>query len=705
MSASPPISTDDLAATPRQDAASQERAAALSKPRLQPPARVAGYEVIRCLGEGAYGSVWLAAERNTGKQVAVKFYSHRRGIDWSLLNREVEKLAVLYTSRETIGLLSVGWDADPPYYVMEYLAHGSLAKLLEQGPLPVPEAVRIVTGVTQALVHAHRHNILHCDLKPANVLLDAENGPRLADFGQSRLSHEQSPALGTLFYMAPEQADLTAIPDPCWDVYALGALLYHTLCGEAPYRSPENEARIREAGKLEERLTVYRQIIAAGPRPTKHRSQKGVDSRLADIVDRCLDPDPRRRFPDARAVLDAFESRKRHRARRPLMVLSVVGPVLLLLSLMPIAAHEMNVAARTAETNLAARALESDVVTAKILSVALAKGLEYRRHQLQEIAGDEQLRRAAAAAAGKPRGSPEREQLERVLSQLKSNADADLEEQQIPLDDSWFYTDAHGFQRWRGPPSDETLDDNFAHRDYFHGRGHDFPSADTRLTLRPITKPHISGAYRGTTGGKYKVAISVPIFSVPAAAPADEAVIGVLSRTILLGQLLAGYHDLIRADNVDRTIALVDLKTGKLLDHPWMTDEHLLHLPATSFERLSLSEEQTAALEQLTALVRAGESPNGEERSLAYADPVGSLREKNSEAFTGDWLAAFWPVENTNWAAIVQERRGEALRPVHDIQNGLIRYLLGGLFLCGGLVAALWYVVLRAVTDRVTFNN
>src|SRR6185436_17485661 len=206
---------------------------------------------------------------------------HRRGIDWSLLNREVEKLAVLYTSRDIVGLLQVGWDADPPYYVMEFLQNGSLSRLLEQGALPVSEALRIATAVTGALVHAHQHGILHCDVKPANVLLDGDFAPRLADFGQSRLSHEQSPALGTLFYMAPEQADLNAIPDPRWDVYALGALLYHMLCGAPPYRVAENEQRIRDSVDLEHKLTNYRRIVERSPRPSKHRGVHGVDARLA----------------------------------------------------------------------------------------------------------------------------------------------------------------------------------------------------------------------------------------------------------------------------------------------------------------------------------------------------------------------------------------------------------------------------------------
>ena len=83
-----------------QDATSREVSQGLSLRSLQTPGAIPGYQIEQCLGEGSFGSVWLARELRTGKKVAIKFYARGRGVDWSLLSREVEKLAVLYTSTE-----------------------------------------------------------------------------------------------------------------------------------------------------------------------------------------------------------------------------------------------------------------------------------------------------------------------------------------------------------------------------------------------------------------------------------------------------------------------------------------------------------------------------------------------------------------------------------------------------------------------------
>ena len=202
---------------------------------------------------------------NNGRQVALEFYHRRGGLDWALLSREVEKLRHLFSDRHVVQLFAVGWDADPPYYVMEHMENGSLEELVRKGPLPVDKALELFREVAVGLVHAHGKGILHCDLEPANILLDQDSKPRLADFGHARLTNESSPSLGTLFYMAPEQADLQAVPDVRWDVYALGAMMYFMLTGEPPYRTSA-AAEVVGTGRLEDRLAHYRDLLATPPR-------------------------------------------------------------------------------------------------------------------------------------------------------------------------------------------------------------------------------------------------------------------------------------------------------------------------------------------------------------------------------------------------------------------------------------------------------
>src|SRR4029078_6520243 len=152
--------------TQQQSSEEQQRAQALSLNRSQPPAQVPGYEPRRFLGAGAYGEVWVALDRNTGRQVAIKFYAHRGGLDWSLLSREVEKLAFLSADRYVVRLLDFGWDAEPPYYVMEYVERGSLEELLKRrGKLSVNEAVDLFRDIAIGLVHAHGKGVLNCHIK------------------------------------------------------------------------------------------------------------------------------------------------------------------------------------------------------------------------------------------------------------------------------------------------------------------------------------------------------------------------------------------------------------------------------------------------------------------------------------------------------------------------------------------------------------
>src|SRR6266850_906011 len=126
--------------TAQQTPADQQRSKDLSLQRTRPPIEVPGYQIQRFLGAGAYGEVWVGLDRNTGRKVAIKFYLHRSGVDWSLLSREVEKLR------------DVGWDGEPPYYVMEYVEQGSLDDLLRRhGTFSGAEAVELFHEIAVGL--------------------------------------------------------------------------------------------------------------------------------------------------------------------------------------------------------------------------------------------------------------------------------------------------------------------------------------------------------------------------------------------------------------------------------------------------------------------------------------------------------------------------------------------------------------------------
>ena len=678
-------SNSDLDRTPIQTPEQLEATRRLSERPAGRVPRVPGYELIERIGEGAYGDVWLARDERTSKRVAIKLYSNRRGLDWTQLNREVEKLALLDASRNIVHLLDVGWQHDPPYFVMEFLGGGSLEEYVQQnGPLTADDAVRTVRAVCQALVYAHGRGILHCDLKPANVLLDSSLEPKLCDFGQSRLLDEDSSSLGTMFYMPPEQASLNAVPNARWDVYSLGALLYFMLVGKPPFRSKEVIDRLGKTDSLEQRLEMYREIVASGPAPREHHRVQGVDRRgLADIVDRCLRLNPEHRYSNAQQVLDALKLHERRRRNRPLVALGGIGPGVILLAMFFFAANAMNSAVRTAEENLTSRALESDVLSVGILARSIDRELQDRLDELVDVAADDSLQ--AAVESGDTSSWSDRSKLLEFLDEVRGKVDGRRREHGRELDVSWFFTDASGRQRWRSPHDPGTIDEDYSWRDYFHGLNQQFAKGQTPDSVTPLHERHISIAFVSEATNRTMVALSVPVWN------ADQTeVIGVLARTTHLGQLLSQYEFSIAGpESVARTIALIDSRNGRVLDHSRFASDEVLERAVAdhSSEQLRIDEQAAKLLE---------ESSTGSIRLDAYHDPLSVI---DPDASGGEWLAAFAPIGETGWTAVVQERVASVLRPVNQLQARLVRYAWFAFGICGLVVGSMWYFVLKRVNE------
>ena len=681
--------TGEFEQTLRQDTLSVARAREKSVLQTAPPRVIPGYEFERILGEGAYGTVWLAREKNTGKKVAIKFFHNRHGLDWSLLSREVEKLAVLYTSRNIVALQEVGWDSEPPYFIMEYLEHGSLADKLKDGPMSVADAVTMARSIAVGLLHAHRSGILHCDLKPANVLLDQNDEPRLCDFGQSRMAEDHQASLGTLYYMAPEQADLKAVPDMRWDVYALGVILFTMLSGKPPHFSEEFNKTLTNQLLLETRLDTYRKHLFSTPLPDLKVLNPKVDRALKRIIERCLALDVSDRYESIQAVVDALDERASQRARRPFIVLSILGPIILMLALFPVARSGIGMVMNRTQQALAQRALDGDAISAGLLGINVARELDDRTNELVRFADDPRLRAAILNDQTKPWA--DRTELRGLVDGWKETVKSQRDKLNRPMDTSWFVTDRPGRQIYRDPAT-ATIDYLFNFRDYYHGHGIEYDPQMVPESIEPIRQPYVSQVFKSNASGKYMIAISVPVWDEK-----KKDVIGVLARTAHLSELLTEWERSIVGEekglDSDRIIALVDTRDGKILGHPWMTTENLTTLLASgAIEKLTVDEHVLKELKKLHDF--RPDAVLEQIKLMNYEDP---LSEFDAVKYAGPWMAVISPVGDTGWAAVVQERQSSVLQPVSELQTTLIQYALAAIIMAMGTTAVIVYLLIPSI--------
>jgi serine/threonine-protein kinase len=281
-----------------------------------PAPTLPGYDDLELIGTGGMGVVYRAVQRGTQRVVAIKFLHAGGALDRGLRARfagEAHALARV-DHPNIVRIHDAGEDsAGRPYFVMEYVPGGSVARLVRAGSADPREAARILAGVAAAVEAAHRVSVLHRDIKPGNVLLTDDDTPKITDFGLARLGdrddgHPVSGAvMGTPSYMAPEPAAGRRLDfDPRIDVYGLGATLYELLTGLPPFKGLTNAATLR---LVEKSNLVW-----------PSRLRRGVPPDLEAICVKCLAKDPRDRYPTAGEVADElnrFLAGKPTRARPP----------------------------------------------------------------------------------------------------------------------------------------------------------------------------------------------------------------------------------------------------------------------------------------------------------------------------------------------------------------------------------------------------
>jgi serine/threonine protein kinase len=261
------------------------------------PPRIGRFEVLRCLGEGLQGRVYLALDPDLRRKVALKLVVRASRLDraGSFVPREALHLAEL-RHHNIVSFYEFGAEAGVPYLVCEFIEGMTLREMAAaRGPLPLATSLPLVKGILEGMAHAHAKGILHLDLGSTNVMVDTEGVARVMDFGLShkdRLRLEADGMLyGALAYMSPEHL-LGKSLDARTDIYSLGLLAYELLTGRRAKTGADRNALMRATvlGQPD-----YSPLLELDP-----------GGQLASWVRTAVARDPGGRYANAGAMLEAF---------------------------------------------------------------------------------------------------------------------------------------------------------------------------------------------------------------------------------------------------------------------------------------------------------------------------------------------------------------------------------------------------------------
>jgi eukaryotic-like serine/threonine-protein kinase len=279
------------------------------RPVAPPTPIIAGYDLRRIVGRGGHGVVWEAFEYKLERIVALKVHMSTPG--GAFVRSEVEVpprrealwaealVAARIGDPSIVRVLDMGYTIDErPYYAMELVQGTDLGALIADGPLAPRRAVAIASDMSRAAAAAHRHGVIHRDMKPRNVIVDETGRARVCDFGIA-FDEQRGPdpyaglMAGTPAYMAPEQVAGKPV-GPATDIWAIGVMLYEMLTGERPFIG----------GTTDELLA---RIIAFDPPPPSTK-RESLHADLDAVVMRCLMKTPADRFPNAAVLFETLSA-------------------------------------------------------------------------------------------------------------------------------------------------------------------------------------------------------------------------------------------------------------------------------------------------------------------------------------------------------------------------------------------------------------
>ncbi|MEM9943867.1 MAG: hypothetical protein AAF939_20060, partial [Planctomycetota bacterium] len=539
-------------------------------------------------------------------------------------------------------------------------------------------------------------------------------------------------------YMAPEQADTTAVPDSGWDVYALGALLFSMLTGKPPYHSDELAKKIDAVDSVNGKLELYRKSIQRSPVPKSHRSVPGVDRSLADIIDRCIVADPKQRFPSIQSVLLALRQRDQARARQPIMILGLLGPLLLIGLGALFGWWAFKQAVYRTDQAVTAKAKDSNDFAAQLAARSAAEQIDEYFRVVTQLAKDDafidlfdiaiadddlkNLRMRIADPSLNPDSNLKEDPLKQerqdfreleVRQNLQPFLESRLEnlEGLYPRAASWFVSDRFGNQLASVFDGENvTLGGNFCYRTYFTGMEKDLELTDARiaysedpekLSQRPIIqRPHLSAVFQSKQSKTWKIAFSAPIRRY-------GEIAGIVAVTADLGQFIEFPH------SFGQYTMLVDGRkgefSGSVLEHP--AYEPAIQLEELQVGKRRLPDEMAQSSVDVSCVSEdeifydpVGETSYGQRTgygnpSIATCTPV-MMREANRiYELNGDEMINTDVRQATGLYVVAVQDFESVLSEVRSLSTQLGRMAILATLLLSGVAIGMWIFVNRLLKN------
>ena len=593
------------------------------------------YEVLKEIGRGGMGVVYKCHQKSLEKVVAIKTIIGRSSVtppDIDRIHKEAQRAAGLRHTN-IVAVHQVAEHKGQHFFVMEYVEGYSLAQLVRKGPLPPARAAQWVKTIADAIHHAHQRQILHCDLKPANILLDKEGKLYVSDFGLAKRMGEsgrylpRSALRGTATYMAPEQVtgdELTTATD----IYGLGGILYALLTGSPPFRG----RRLAETLKL---------VREESPTPPSEWNPK-VDKDLEAICLKCLSKDKDQRYGSAYGLgndLDRYQAGQETTARpwgrrertirwcrRNPLVAGLISAMALISILTVVMALSIAQAQKVALIQEAVGFAARDLAKTALLQLRDLSSV------VEKAAGDATLSKLLAS-----KNEPD---LERYVERI-CNAG-------LPFQ-SCFVLNAAGYEvadyrivvvAGKMVGIHQKTEGDLSWRDYFQGA-----RAHTGLDARHSV--HIAQVYRSLTDTLYKLVISAPILDD------NGKFLGVICTALptdaRLGIVIPG--------DSRRKVALIGPEDKESAGQPQPGKAVIAFHPAYKAGLMTVS--TISPIPPGTQWIHAEELNDSKLLLPArddYADPVGSIQKE----YQGRWIAGFASVGNTGFVVVVQQSYKEA---------------------------------------------